>query len=156
MEQGAQVTWDLLRQLKGNSSLPWIVVGDFNDIACLSEKRGAHSHPSALIEGFNDVLGECCLVDMGMTGGRFTWVSGRGTDAWVEERLDRAVATVEWLEMYDEAEVRNIYTNSSDHFAILVDLHTEPVRTALRKFRFESAWLLQPSCAKVVNDAWLL
>ncbi|XP_019190293.1 PREDICTED: uncharacterized protein LOC109184710 [Ipomoea nil] len=80
---------------------------------------------------FNDVLGECELIDMGMTGGRFTWEKGRGTDTWVEERLDRVVATVEWLEMHDGAVVKNIYTNSSDHCALLVDLHTKPDRIAI-------------------------
>ncbi|XP_019176856.1 PREDICTED: uncharacterized protein LOC109172161 [Ipomoea nil] len=149
-----QFTWDLLRKLRDDSRLPWVVAGDFNDIACLSEKRGIHPHPSTLIEGFNDALNDCGLIDLGMVGGRFTWVKGRGTDAWVEERLDRAVATVDWMELHEEAVVRNIYTDSSDHCAILVDLHDRPVRAALRTFRFESAWLLEVGCATVVEEAW--
>ncbi|XP_019183755.1 PREDICTED: uncharacterized protein LOC109178674 [Ipomoea nil] len=96
-----QVTWDLLWQLKAKSNLPWVVAGDFNDISCLSEKRGIHSHPSALIEGFNDALYDCDLVDLGMTGAKFTWEKGRGTEDWVEERLDRVVATMDWMEIHD-------------------------------------------------------
>ncbi|XP_019179038.1 PREDICTED: uncharacterized protein LOC109174248 [Ipomoea nil] len=149
-----QVTWDLLRRLKDQSALPWLVAGDFNDIACLSEKRGVHSHPATLIEGFNDVLGNCQLHDLGMMGGNFTWVKGRGTNAWVEERLGRAVATTDWLELYDHAQVHNIYMRSSDHCAIAVDVETRPVRAALRAFKFESAWLLEEGCAKVVDEAW--
>ncbi|XP_019189996.1 PREDICTED: uncharacterized protein LOC109184450 [Ipomoea nil] len=148
------VTWNLLRRLRDRSSLPWIVVGDFNDIACLSEKRGAHSHPEPLIEGFNDALGDCRPNDLGMLGGRFTWERGRGTDSWVEERLDRAVATVEWAELFEEAIVRCLLTLSSDHCAIYVDVETMPRRAAVRTFKFESAWLLEERCAKVVDEAW--
>ncbi|XP_019173567.1 PREDICTED: uncharacterized protein LOC109169145 [Ipomoea nil] len=149
-----QVTWNLLRHLKDQSTLPWLVVGDFNDIACLSEKRGVHSHPAALIEGFNDALRDCQLHDLGMLGGNFTWVKGRGTDAWVEEWLDRAVATTDWMDIYDHAQVHNIYIRSSDHCAIAIDVETCPVRAAIRTFKFESAWLLEDGCARVVDEAW--
>ncbi|XP_019185992.1 PREDICTED: uncharacterized protein LOC109180738 [Ipomoea nil] len=148
------ITWESLRQLKGRSSLPWVVVGDFNDITCLSEKRGTHSHPEALMDGFNDALNECNLVDMGMSGGQFTWSKGHGTEAWVEERLDRAVATVEWLELHEDTEVRKVYTSQSDHSAILVDMEQRPIRHARRSFKFESAWLLEEGCAMVVEAAW--
>ncbi|XP_019186418.1 PREDICTED: uncharacterized protein LOC109181118 [Ipomoea nil] len=141
-----QITWDLLRHLKNKSPLPWLVVGDFNDIAGLSEKRGSHSHPEALIEGFNDTLNDCRLNDLGMIGGRFTWERGHGTDAWVEERLDRAVATIEWSDIHEEVVVQNLQTLWSDHSAIFVDLEPRPMRTAMRKFRFEAAWLLEEGC----------
>ncbi|XP_019197363.1 PREDICTED: uncharacterized protein LOC109191234 [Ipomoea nil] len=148
------VTWDLLRQLKVESQAPWVVVGDFNDITSLAEKRGLHSHPSALIEGFNDVLEDCGLADLGMLGGRFTWVKGRGTESWVEERLDRVMATVDWLELHEDAVVRNIYAHTSDHCAIFLDINADQVRQTARRFRFESAWMLEAGCTRVVDEAW--
>ncbi|XP_031104441.1 uncharacterized protein LOC116007924 [Ipomoea triloba] len=90
-----QHSWSLLRQLKDNSDLPWVILGDFNDLACHSEKRGPHPHPNSLILSFTDALHDCNLLDLGMQGNRFTWERGRGTDNWVEERLDRAVATLD-------------------------------------------------------------
>ncbi|XP_019179933.1 PREDICTED: uncharacterized protein LOC109175136 [Ipomoea nil] len=138
-----QITWDLLRRLKDQSDLPWLVAGDFNDIAGLSEKRGIHSHPESLIEGFNDALGDCRLNDLGMVGGRFAWERGHGTAEWVEERLDRAVATMEWADLYEDVVVRNLHTLSSDHNALFIDVESGPVRTTMRSFKFESAWLLE-------------
>ncbi|XP_019178305.1 PREDICTED: uncharacterized protein LOC109173520 [Ipomoea nil] len=91
-----------------------------------------------------------------MTGGRFTWVKGRGTEAWVEERLDRAVANMDWLEQHGEAVVSCIYTLESDHHALFVELDPALVRTAAHTFKFESAWILEEGCAKVVEDAWRL
>ncbi|XP_019179571.1 PREDICTED: uncharacterized protein LOC109174786 [Ipomoea nil] len=147
-------TWDLLRQLHDQYTLPWLVVGDFNDIASLAEKKGIHTHPELLIEGFNDALGDCHQNDLGMVGGRFTWERGHGADEWMEERLDRAVATVEWTDMFEDVLVRNLHTLSSDHNAIFVDVNPRLIRTALRKFKFEAAWLLEEGCAKVVEEAW--
>ncbi|XP_019177860.1 PREDICTED: uncharacterized protein LOC109173056 [Ipomoea nil] len=89
-----------------------------------------------------------------MVGGRFTWERGRGTESWVEERLDRAVATVEWAESYEETLVRKIRTLQSAHSAIYVDIESRPVRAATHSFKFESAWLLEEGCAKVVDEAW--
>ncbi|XP_031110741.1 uncharacterized protein LOC116014921 [Ipomoea triloba] len=70
---------------------------------CQAEKRGIHAHPVMLIDGFNAALNDCNLLDMGMRGNQFTWERGRGTEAWVEERLDRAVASIEWAEIFEEA-----------------------------------------------------
>ncbi|XP_019150305.1 PREDICTED: uncharacterized protein LOC109147113 [Ipomoea nil] len=91
-----------------------------------------------------------------MTGGRFTWVKGRGTEAWVEERLDRALANLDWLEMHGEAVFSCIYTLESDHHALFVELDLTPVRNVARSFKFESVWLLEEGCAMVVEEAWLL
>lgn len=51
-------SWALLRELKTRSSLPWLVIGDFNDNACHSEKWGYTPHPNGLIHGFSEVLHE--------------------------------------------------------------------------------------------------
>ncbi|XP_019157985.1 PREDICTED: uncharacterized protein LOC109154706 [Ipomoea nil] len=151
-----QESWDLLRELRDQSSLPWVTIGDFNDITCQSEKRGPHPQPTALIEGFNDSLMDCQLFDLGMEGSRFTWEKGRGTEAWVEERLDRAVATPSWLDIYETAVVRNLLTLESDHTAILLDVDTGAVRRAKKRFRFESAWLQEEGCHRVVDQVWNL
>ncbi|XP_019163454.1 PREDICTED: uncharacterized protein LOC109159798 [Ipomoea nil] len=148
------LSWDFLRELKNRSQLPWFVIGDFNDISCQSEKRGPHPQSSALIEGFNDALEDCQLMDLGMLGSRFTWERGRGTEAWVEERLDRAVATAEWSDIFEEAEVENLLTFTSDHNAIFLSLEMLNIRGGRKAFKFESAWILDEGCGKVVEQVW--
>lgn len=39
-------SWQLLRTLSGQSTLPWAIMGDFNDLLSQSEKRGRHPHPN--------------------------------------------------------------------------------------------------------------
>ncbi|XP_019184360.1 PREDICTED: uncharacterized protein LOC109179311 [Ipomoea nil] len=60
------------------------------------------------------------------------------------------------MKLHEEALVSNVFTLSSDHCAISVDLESRLVRTAIRSFKFESAWLLEEGCAKVVDEAWRL
>jgi hypothetical protein len=38
-------TWDKMRELKGHNNLPWVVIGDFNEIAFLHEKDGGNTRP---------------------------------------------------------------------------------------------------------------
>ena len=39
-------SWDLLRLLAGSSELPWVCIGDFNDLLAATEKRGRIAHPN--------------------------------------------------------------------------------------------------------------
>ncbi|XP_019175849.1 PREDICTED: uncharacterized protein LOC109171175 [Ipomoea nil] len=86
-----RASWDFLRSLRGAAALPWVVLGDFNDLLAQSEKRGRLPHPNGLIEGFSEALEDCGLLSLPMIGYPYIWERGKGTVDWVEERLDRAV-----------------------------------------------------------------
>lgn len=147
-------SWDLLRSIRPKSNLPWLVAGDFNEILSLSEKRGLHGHPVNLMNDFNKALDDCFLFDMGIKGRFFTWEKGRGTENWVEERLDRAVADAAWCTLYPHAVVHNLDVITSDHFAIFLDLEKPRVRRRKRMFMFENAWLADSGCKDVVKHSW--
>ena len=54
-------------------------------------------------------------MDLGFQGNIFTWNNGRPRDAFVQERLDRACATVEWKEIFLVARVTHLQSFYSDH-----------------------------------------
>ncbi|KAK6145264.1 hypothetical protein DH2020_022084 [Rehmannia glutinosa] len=98
-------SWDLIRSLYKQSSLPWCCIGDFNDLLNPSEKRGSIEHPQWLLSGFRTAIDDCYLWDLGICGYPFTWERGRGTENWVEERLDRAFASQTWLALFPNCRV---------------------------------------------------
>ncbi|XP_019163494.1 PREDICTED: uncharacterized protein LOC109159838 [Ipomoea nil] len=149
-----RASWDFLRSLKGASDLPWVVLGDFNDILMQSEKRGRLPHPNGLLEGFGDALDDCGLMTLPMVGYPFTWERFKGTVDWVEERSDRVVTCADWRELFDRARVFNLQTDLSDHSALFLDIYGVAPSIRPRGFKFENAWLLDDGCRAVVEDEW--
>lgn len=80
--------WNMIRMLSQKSALPWCIIGDFNDLMSISEKRGGRRPLNYLLQGFSDTVAECGLLDLGYEGECFTWEKGRGSPMWIQERLD--------------------------------------------------------------------
>nr|GMD70593.1 uncharacterized protein LOC109146918 [Ipomoea batatas] len=81
-------------------------------------EQGGHNPGSCFVISPRGLLMRCmtvCLMDLGMVGNRFRWEGGRGTEAWVQERLNTVIATLEWLELFEDAAVCNLLTLTSDH-----------------------------------------
>ena len=72
-------SWELLRSLSSVSSLPWICIGDFNDLLHISEKQGRCEHPNWKLNGFQATVSDSGLVDLGMDDYQYTWERFRGT-----------------------------------------------------------------------------
>ena len=69
-------TWRLMRHLHARASLPWVRLGDFNEILSSNEKNGGNLRPMGAMMGFRQTLLHCGLVDLGFNGYRFTWRNG--------------------------------------------------------------------------------
>ena len=81
-------SWTYLRHLHSRDSLPWVCIGDYNEILKSEEKQGRLSRSIRLMEDFRTVLLHYGLIDIGFQGNIFTWRNGRHGDAFVQERLD--------------------------------------------------------------------
>lgn len=68
---------------------------------------------------------------------------------FVEERLDRVLATSIWRDIHHNAEVV-----SSDHNAIFLDL-SAVIIPRHKFFRFENSWIAEPDCKEVVRRGWM-
>lgn len=44
-------TWDVVRDLANLSALPWMIIGDFNEVLLHSEHDGVGQHSQAQIDG---------------------------------------------------------------------------------------------------------
>ncbi|CAL1410909.1 unnamed protein product [Linum trigynum] len=155
-EQGNKPrTWNLIRQLGDLTDLPWVMTGDFNLVQCYAEKNGRYDANEQEMEGFNKALEECNLVDLGFYGRRFTWDNNHKDDTFLEERLDRMVATNQWMTLYPQARVYHLNRCGSDHNPLL--LQTQVGEAEVRWgtfFRFEAYWQKHQDIKEVVEEGW--
>ena len=108
-------SWAKLKHLQGTSSLPWLAIGDFNEIIGLTEKEGGRTRPRRQMENFINAINHCGFRDIGFIGLKYTWLYQKldGTQIW--ERLDRALATKEWMDLFPMAKLYHLSSLASDH-----------------------------------------
>ncbi|XP_062016492.1 uncharacterized protein LOC133732898 [Rosa rugosa] len=144
-------TWELIRALAVNSTLPWLVVGDFNEVACRDDKSGGRPRAAAPMRLFRTTMAEAGLLDMGYYGSRFTW-----SNRYTKERLDRAFQCARWRDWYSCSRAVTLPPNESDHSPILVEVSAErlQIRRTPRQFRFEEMWAQHQDCKNIINQGW--
>ncbi|XVE53746.1 hypothetical protein DITRI_Ditri03aG0027500 [Diplodiscus trichospermus] len=150
-------SWDLLRTLVGQSSLPWLCMGDFNEIVSSSEKLGGAILPESQMSDFRDVLMDCGSFELPVIGCNFTWARGEGDDA-VFERLDRCIVTDSWLSLFPQASEVHLVHSYSDHCPLLVRLleASGDRINGIKPIRFEDIWLKYDGCREVICSGWNL
>lgn len=146
--------WEMICRLANISTLPWCIMGDFNDLLYSADKKGKHPHPNSLMEGFRKALDESMLTEIYLSGGLFTWEKGRGTNDWVQEKLDRAFATRDWVVKFSFCKLSVITAPVSDHEPIFLELMEIAITKREFRFKFENTWLKEPSFVKEVTDHW--
>ena len=66
--RGRPDSWALLSRLAAVSNLPWLCVGDFNEVLSVTEKQGGVDRPSRQIENFRCYINSCGLMDISYVG----------------------------------------------------------------------------------------
>lgn len=77
-------TWAVLKFIKATSPLPWVCIGDFNEVLHRSEHVGVQERNRAQIEGFRDMVDICGLCDLGYEGRSWTYEKKVAGEHFVE------------------------------------------------------------------------
>jgi len=88
-------------------------------------------------------------MDMGFVGSPFTWHKYYA-DYTVWERLDRAVATNDWISIFSRTKIQHLDVTTSDHKALWIVL--EGMECSFQKpFRFEQMWMTDKGCTDTIE-----
>ena len=151
-------TWDLLKDLKAKSDLPWVCMGDFNEVLRREEHFGVGERDEAQMRGFRDAVDICGLSDLGYTGLDWTFEKKVRGGTYTRVRLDRALADSDWWMRFPFAELRHLTAAKSDHCPIqlVVDSRSQVPkrRSHQRVFRYEMMWETHPDFHTVVEQNW--
>lgn len=76
-------------------NMPWMVIGDFNNVVCQEEKAGGCLINRDLVAHFRDTIQNSGLTDMRYTCNKYTWWNKRAGKSSVLQRLDRAMCNTD-------------------------------------------------------------
>jgi hypothetical protein len=85
----------MLKFIKSSSDLPWVCLGDFNEVLHRSEHVGVQERSYAQMAGFREIVDVCGLGDLGFEGQSWTFEKKVAGGTFYRVRLDRALATPE-------------------------------------------------------------
>jgi hypothetical protein len=66
-------TWRLICTLSSQLDLPWLCMGDFNEVLFSHEKEGGPARAPGCMDAFRHALEDANLSDLGFVGDAFTW-----------------------------------------------------------------------------------
>ena len=115
-------SWAKLKSLKGTSLLPWLAIRDFNEITGLIKKEGRHARPRRQMENITDAINHCGFREVAFIGPKYTWWYQRSNGKQIRERLDRALATKEWMDLFPTTKLHHLSSSASDHSPLSLHL----------------------------------
>lgn len=144
---------ELISVLIKEGSANWACIGDFNEVLTQTKKQGGCPVSANKNFWLRFFLDEVQGVDIGFTGNLFTWCNKRGGNTNIRERLDRVISSTDWRITFSNAGATHLNAYQSDHAPILLNLNLDHPKLP-RPFRFQEAWIRDPTCSNVIATAW--
>ncbi|KAG8650693.1 hypothetical protein MANES_07G062580v8, partial [Manihot esculenta] len=98
------------------------LVGDFNCVLNSWEKKGGNAVNWNVADSFRFLINSLGLTDLGFRGPIFTWNNRRDGSLNIQERLDRSLASINWIHLYPSVAVEHLEDRGSDHRPLLVNI----------------------------------
>lgn len=145
------IPWDFLTSTN-DLTFPIVILGDLKQVRNPNEKLSAFDSLRGA-KAFNELINNLYLIDLQPHNNRYTWTNRKSLGREVWERLDRFYCNISWLDLCGNSWTQALPIASFDYSPI--SLNATPLRYNHKKtFKFEEMWLKDPSCTKVVEDAW--
>ena len=132
-----KLLWKILASISPMHELPWLMLGDFNEMLASGDKLGGNPLNPKRVQMFKDCLDSCGMVDLGFHEPRFTWVNRKEVGHFIQERLDRGFANAEWRGMYPEVAIHHLARTHSNHCPVLLKMDDHGPSCLSRPFQFQ-------------------
>lgn len=142
---------DELDGIRRGWDLPWCIGGDFNEVLYLEERNRATRRTQGIDE-FCDFVDRNELVNVPISGARFTWCNFQGDPAL--SKLDKFLVSGEWEDLFSHMCVCALPRPGSNHTPLMLkggDFHSN---SGPRPFRFQNMWLLHPRFVDIIRNWW--
>ncbi|GKA92705.1 RNA-directed DNA polymerase, eukaryota, partial [Tanacetum coccineum] len=140
--------WDYLTHVINNWKGEVIIIGDFNEVRCKSERFGSNFN----VQGanvFNSFIVNAGLEEIPLGGCSFTWCHKSATKV---SKLDRFLISENLMITCPNFTATSLERYLSDHRPILLrESHFDYGPTP---FRFFHSWFEMEGFNKLVEDAW--
>ena len=150
-----KILWSNIVKVSQLHNLPWLMVGDFNEVLCGEDKFGGSQINLNRAMDFKACLDTCRFVDLGFAGPKYTWSNKRQITDLILERIDRCFANSLWRILYPEAIVTHLPRTFSDHHPVLIELSRPNPNHLSKPFWFQTMWITHPNFPRIVREAWL-
>ncbi|OWM74604.1 hypothetical protein CDL15_Pgr005184 [Punica granatum] len=142
--------WHQIEIDLGSSTLPWCLIGDFNEVLVPEERINAGrslSTSSTGMRALSRFVETCNLIEFPLHGQKFIW-----SNSTCMSRIDRAFANPHWFSIFPSINLSGFCHGLSDHCPIL--LSCAETNWGPRPFRVLDCWWYSPNFFKLVTDFW--
>lgn len=145
--------WQSLTEANGIHHLPWLLMGDFNQVLSADKRQSRCSVNLGNCRRMLNCFRDCNLVDLETSGPKFTWWNKRDGSNFTKAKLDRAVANELWLYLINNFTVTTLPRTNSDHHPICLKCSDASYGSPLLYFRFENAWMTHDNFMDCVKES---
>ena len=117
-----RILWCNIEEVGCLHTLPWLMIGDFNEVLYGEDKFGGNQVNINWAMEFKACLDSCSFVDLGFAGPKYTWANKRQLTDLILEMIDRCFANPLWRVLYPEVAVTHSPKTYSDHHPVLIEL----------------------------------
>lgn len=149
--EGRADLWDrILCVIQQSSNDCVCILGDFNAIRSISERRGRSLNQNRKdMDLFDGFIRDAQLLDLPLNGRNYTCYKADGT---CKSRIDRVLVNNGWLDMWPSVSLKGLQRSVSDHCPLLLD--SESQDWGPKPFRFINAWCSHPKFREVIENTW--
>ncbi|CAE6062902.1 unnamed protein product [Arabidopsis arenosa] len=152
-----RLLWEEINSLSPSSPLkvsPWLLLGDFNQIAATSDHFSVIPSSFSLrgLDDFQDCLRDNDLVDIPSRGVFFTWSNHQQQNPIIR-KLDRALGNNEWFNSFSSAVAVFEPPGDSDHSPCIIQLENPPIHSK-KSFKYFSFLASHHTFLECMKAAW--